>query len=294
MYAIDFPSANIGFAVGDNGKVMKTINGGSTWLNQNNFPSASTVLPLRDVSFPTNATGYIGGNGSSIFKTTDGGATWTTTDINGLWQIQQIFFYDVNTGWAIDNNGYVAKTTNGGANWTITDTIGLNLQTNDLKFFDANFGIASGASNAQSSVNYSLTRDGGQTWTNYVFYVNQSLKGVHMVDTSRIFFVGGNSSIIVTGDSLLVTSQEARQNTGEVSWKLFPNPAQDKLMVSGLHAGNKEWFITDLQGNIVLKQIPAGNGIVQEINLERLSAGVYIIHACDENGIYSAQKFVRK
>ena len=291
MYAIDFPSANIGFAVGANGKVVKTINGGTTWTNQSNFPSASTNLPLKDVHFLTTATGYIGGNGATVYKTTNGGASWTSTFVSGLWEIQQIYFLNADTGWAIDNNGVVAKTTDGNITWNITDTIGLNIQVSDLKFYDANFGIACGASNLQSSANYSITRDGGLSWTNYAFYVNIGLKGIYMADTSRIFFTGSNSSIIVTGDSLVVTSLQSEESSHVSGLKIYPNPSDSYIIVEGMPEGTDEIFISDIEGKMILrKKVTTGT----PIDIKSLSTGMYLLHTRNKKHEFCAIRFQKQ
>src|SRR5262249_30259057 len=67
------------FAVGDNGAILATINGGTTW----NLQSSGTTQELNDISCPTTNTCFaVGGNDSYsaglILATTNGGSSWTT------------------------------------------------------------------------------------------------------------------------------------------------------------------------------------------------------------------------
>lgn len=80
--AIAFRNALNGYAVGNSGTVLTTVNGGMSWV-QSSLLSDSTHF--SDVAFSKNSTlGYIVGWKSSgtttegrIYKTVDGGLTWT-------------------------------------------------------------------------------------------------------------------------------------------------------------------------------------------------------------------------
>lgn len=65
---LDFPTASTGYAVGDNGIVIKTTDGGTNWEYVN--PGLSNIL--YDVSFSTEETGTIVGSNGLIINTTNG------------------------------------------------------------------------------------------------------------------------------------------------------------------------------------------------------------------------------
>ena len=70
MQGIDFPTADIGFAVGWAGTILHTANAGVTWIAQTSGTSAN----LNDVSFAGDAlTGIAIGEGGTILRTTNGG-----------------------------------------------------------------------------------------------------------------------------------------------------------------------------------------------------------------------------
>jgi len=76
----DFIDANVGYACGEGGLLMKTINGGNSF----NLLTSGTTNQLSDIDFVDADTGYIGGTSGLLLKTTDGGATWTTITTTGI------------------------------------------------------------------------------------------------------------------------------------------------------------------------------------------------------------------
>lgn len=71
LNAVQFVDALSGWAVGLEGAVFRSADGGVSWTPQN----SSTVNGLYSVSFPTASTGWAVGDGV-IVRTTDGGSTW--------------------------------------------------------------------------------------------------------------------------------------------------------------------------------------------------------------------------
>jgi len=110
LVAVYFPSEKYGWAVGHDGVVLATIDGGDTWVKQLDGRQQNELLlkslseksaanpgsaemkemlveaerykeqgpdkPLLDVWFESDTTGYVVGAYNLIWKTTDGGKTW--------------------------------------------------------------------------------------------------------------------------------------------------------------------------------------------------------------------------
>ena len=112
LRAIDFGNPTLGLAVGDNGRILKTINGGLLWSAK---PSGTTN-ELYSVFFLNTNLAWAAGH-DVILKSTDGGSTWATqTTTGGNW-ITSLYFLDSLNGWAMSYS-YILATTDGGVTWT--------------------------------------------------------------------------------------------------------------------------------------------------------------------------------
>lgn len=81
LYAIDFPfGGDIGWAVGDNGTIINTTDGGHSWSTQ---PSG-VAEPLYQVDFSDERHGFVVGAGVTLY-TRDGGQTWRDLTTHRIW-----------------------------------------------------------------------------------------------------------------------------------------------------------------------------------------------------------------
>ncbi|TRZ64535.1 T9SS C-terminal target domain-containing protein [bacterium] len=113
---LQFVNANYGYAVANNGKMLRTYNQGTTWFNVA-IPNITNNLA---VFFTNTNTGYVStATLNYIFKTTNGGTSWTTQTTIANQQIISIKFPSASSGWAGDVNGDIIKTTNAGVNWNV-------------------------------------------------------------------------------------------------------------------------------------------------------------------------------
>ena len=148
-----------GWAVGEQGLILRTINGGEDWISTEGAgldlddhrtfkqklsqmrPISQThelyplTCSLKSVFFVNKDRGWIAGNyckpflGTSqsvLLTTSDGGKSWKQLKGNFLPQINRIFFQDVLGGWAIGRSGNLFKsgvfaTASGGVNWSEQD-----------------------------------------------------------------------------------------------------------------------------------------------------------------------------
>jgi photosystem II stability/assembly factor-like uncharacterized protein len=107
LLALSFPSAKTGWAVGQGGVVLKTQDGGASWVRQLGGKQAAEIAvkhyqglaalspeqaralkqaqalvaqgaaqPFLDVYFESDTTGFVVGTFNTIFRTEDAGATW--------------------------------------------------------------------------------------------------------------------------------------------------------------------------------------------------------------------------
>ena len=119
-------SAEVAWASGAQGTVLRTVDGGRTW--QPRPVAGAPALDFRDVDAVSAQTAYalsIGpGEASRIYKTRDGGSTWTLqlaiTDPQMF--LDAMAFRDETHGAAfsdsVDGRFVIFSTSNGGADWT--------------------------------------------------------------------------------------------------------------------------------------------------------------------------------
>lgn len=119
-----FYNSQIGFANAVN-KLLKTTNGGQTWVVATSFGQAIDSQPLYSFFFTSPTTGFAVGQYGYIFKTTNGGNTWQRVsavtyfaeDGNNL---NKVYFAN-NIGYIIGDHGKILKSTNQGENWVSKD-----------------------------------------------------------------------------------------------------------------------------------------------------------------------------
>ncbi len=151
-----FINATHGWAVGDQGLILKTVDGGERWTSCQNagldlddhrsfeqklarmrpISRAHELYPLtcslKCVHFIDEKQGWIAGNYYTpylqrshcvLLKTVDGGHTWRTLPINFLPQINRLHFQSLLGGWALGRKGSlynsgVITTSSGGRTWS--------------------------------------------------------------------------------------------------------------------------------------------------------------------------------
>src|SRR5439155_19233542 len=106
LSAIEFVDRDEGWAVGDEGVVWHTIDGGRNWERQPTGVRAS----LRSVQFLNPYTGWIagreelphnGGSGGVLLFTVDGGRKWQRIGVKALPGLHRIRFVDNRVGFPV-------------------------------------------------------------------------------------------------------------------------------------------------------------------------------------------------
>ncbi|RJP77052.1 MAG: T9SS C-terminal target domain-containing protein [Candidatus Zixiibacteriota bacterium] len=103
LLALDFPSANVGYAVGINGTCIKTENGGQTW----SALTTGTSSILYGVAFLTEQEGWAVGDSGLILHTTNGGTTWETQPSGIFTTLYAVDFSSAGLGYAVGEGGII-------------------------------------------------------------------------------------------------------------------------------------------------------------------------------------------
>jgi photosystem II stability/assembly factor-like uncharacterized protein len=113
---ITFTNLMHGCAVGTNGVIISTDDGGETWNTQ----ISGTTEELHSVFFLNQDTGWAAGGATQpvLLHTTDGGMNWTPVDTEfpGALLLRGIEFADAENGYAISTDG-IFRTADGGLTW---------------------------------------------------------------------------------------------------------------------------------------------------------------------------------
>lgn len=173
------------------GRAYRTLDGGATW-------SQPVVLNgyLRATGFATVDTGWIGvlfSQTTKLYETRNGGASYA--DITARIQpalppgvgICGIWVVDAQTVYAVgqySSPAYIVRTTDGGLTWTSRAMAPLVDELIDVRFFDAQNGLAIGGTGPSNDSRARIigTNDGGQTWT-----VRHTVPGVYGVGWKLTF-----------------------------------------------------------------------------------------------------------
>lgn len=139
LESVYFVSQNEGWAVGRQGKIIHTTNGGTTWTQQN----SGTTKDLNKVHMLNATFGVAVGDQGTAVKYN--GTTWTTITSGTSQDLYSVYFTDVNTGWIAGDYAIIKKTTNGGASFTAESTTSLASTFYDIKMTSATEGWAVGS-----------------------------------------------------------------------------------------------------------------------------------------------------
>jgi photosystem II stability/assembly factor-like uncharacterized protein len=223
-----FSKNTVIFAVGDAGTIIKTTDGGLTWVLLD-FPN-SADLESVDYDEATNRV-VVGGSQYTIAQSTDGGETWTLIGIGakqfsgGFMTFNDVYFYDDSLGFVGGPYGLMAKTTNAGEDWTIHVIDDFD-EINSFYFTSPDSGIVVGRPGIAR-----FTTDGGINWFEdpYVtsFLNGQTISSIIPITEHIGYIIGeGNFTLAVADDSTLLTPVETEDSSlpkYELSQN-YPNP----------------------------------------------------------------------
>ena len=102
LNSIFFIDEKTGWAVGNDGKVLQTINGGKFWREQNSTVNAN----LTDVFFKDTAEGWAIGDAGTILHTKTAGNVWISENLKINHKLEKIFFAG-GKGWIVGFGGLI-------------------------------------------------------------------------------------------------------------------------------------------------------------------------------------------
>jgi photosystem II stability/assembly factor-like uncharacterized protein len=175
-----FIDNNIGWAIGTEGKIFSTNDGGVNWTGQNSNINSN----LRSILFINEKTGFVSGNDQTLLYTNDGGQSWDRQIvICDSGNIFSSLHSDIEGNiWFISNYGEIFNTTDFGNSWECKSK--LKTWGFSYLFFSNSF---SGIAMPVLRDSLFRTDDGCKTWKS-VFLPVQWI--------GDVFFIDGNNGWI--------------------------------------------------------------------------------------------------
>jgi len=269
------------FAVGNNGKLIFTVDKGKNWNNLN----SGTDKDLLNIKFINRTTGIITGD-SILLKTTNDGLNWnilnlpvsklkdvfilnnrfssipgsngkilTSYDTWNTWSVQnanlneniiKVFYKDSINGKCISENGKFLKTTNGGINWLNQSSISID-KINDAFFKSFTEIIVIGDN---GKIMY--TSNGGISWLDRSTNYNENLKSAFITEDNNIYVCGSNGFILFSSDQGVI-------------WEKHPTGLNTIINSLQFFDSNSGIAVTD-EGQILLTSL----GTIEMVNENRL------------------------
>jgi photosystem II stability/assembly factor-like uncharacterized protein len=238
LFAACLPSDRVGWVVGELGRILRTNDGGRTWMRQD----AGVKKPLLAISCVDTKTAWIGGKSGILYRTSNGGRSWEPLDTKTSKHIFDIDFRDPSHGVAVGDWGLLMYTDDGGLGWTrvrlpkdfvlspLAEDIGL--EPDDIILYalarpDDRHGWTVGEFGT-----IMVTDDGGRTWQQQRSPVDTTLFGVHFEDPTRGWAVGTDAAILKTTD-------------GGTTWRKVKSPVRQRAFYDVALNGRHGWIAGD-------------------------------------------------
>lgn len=233
---IDFRN-DLGFVVGQAGRVFITEDAGENWTRLPNFSNRHLI-----------SVNIVGDNGvavadeANVHLSADRGNSWQTFPVEGL-RITDAFFTSPSVGHVVSMEGSIMKTSDSGHSWKITESTNADpSEYNRIVFVNNEVGYAS-----REHAHVFKTIDGGESWTNLqITNSTNAAYDFHFLNESKGYYVGEHGMIYKT-------------DNGGSSWEsagLAPIDGNDLYSVFFLD--ETRGFAAGLRGRI-LKTSDGGN-----------------------------------
>ena len=118
IYGIDFVNETHGIAVGEDGLIIVTENGGLSW-EPSDIPESVNGLSLYDVAFINPIRAFVAGENGTFMRSSGTGDSsigynWVVWDTGSTSTIKAISYSSINKVWIVGDNNFIALTKDGG------------------------------------------------------------------------------------------------------------------------------------------------------------------------------------
>ena len=262
-------------AVGFDGYITKSVDGGNTWEKVSKGPTQS----ISQIGFFNESDGFAVTTSSmlgSLLRSSDGGKTWDydTTIENGPFYKMQVL--GDNSCFLLSTTGQMVKTVDGANTWSVSNVPDVTVRYADMQFADNQTGYMC----ADSSV-LVKSIDGGESWDQIDFTENYHF--------SNLFFVDANHGWLVDWDG----KQILETSDGGINWETSTLEA-DGLVYQPIDIFFKDenvGFASTKEG-VLFKSLDGGSTWEKSYVFEESSISGKIYFTSDQEGWYLSMNTV--
>jgi uncharacterized repeat protein (TIGR01451 family) len=109
------------------------------------------------------------------------------------------------------------------------------------------------------------------------------------INNNASIFFDYNAPVITNTITTRVQITTGIANNKKLAFKLFPNPASEKITIQLPYEGKGKWLLTDISGKIIKQSNIENNTISFDINVNDVTNGSYLL-TLEINGIVSTSK----
>jgi len=260
LLAISMANTSDGFAVGKDGLLYQTADGGSSWSIHPH--TLGLGEHLNAVHFKDASNGVVIGENGTCYYTSNGGATWSPSATGFSGSLTTLTAQSTSVLYLTENisgNALVYKSTDFGANWTAAANYIANDIT-DVHMLNASEGFAAGKSGT-----FLHTTDGGANWFLVAAGISMDFRTIYFRDASKGFAIletsGDGGNIYKTDDGGQTWVQASTIGT----YRSFSFYSTDEGYAVGANGGNGILAHLNANTGAVAKQ--ANNAAMTGINL---------------------------
>jgi photosystem II stability/assembly factor-like uncharacterized protein len=178
--------------VGDNGAFRYSTNSGETWQTQ----TLAAGQVLHAVRFSDEMTGWVVGENGTVLKSIDGGATWESKPSGVSLKLQHVAVANPTTIYVAGAAGTLLKSGDAGESWS---PVSRPEWARDFRSVDVSGEMVYAVGDRGTA--YKST-DGGQSWTTLNFRTDSGsdLHAVAIVNEEKVFFAFGGGAIRFTAN----------------------------------------------------------------------------------------------
>ena len=196
LNSLSFIDSLNGFIAGDEGVILKTTNGGTSWVecesgvlttNVDVFMADARHAWVLSQKYAVDTNFAIW---TTLLRTTDGGEEWIQTRFDNI-LYHTLTFLDSLNGWMGGENGLFVRTTNGGEDWTeveVDSSVYSGFPIRSIRFFSRSTGYAVGCFRESAAALWQ-SADSGLSWQ--TSGGGAELYDIHYIDSLNMVGVGG-------------------------------------------------------------------------------------------------------